>query len=121
MPFLVHERDPLVLADIFETLAGAFSEVVHHVPDLSLLRDLLLRPAADLDVYVLSIDRRDIETALSDVLPRMLDSKVVLISNSLPDTFELSGGRAFVSRPFTSESLLKGVNAVLSDPPSDPQ
>ena len=116
MQFLVYEQEPIVLADIYETLQDAFDVVIRKAPPFDAVEEV--RAAIrDASVIFASVTQADYDAHWRDILSADPERPVVLISSSTLIGFEPTMRRICLPRPFTSEGLVNAARRVLSDQP----
>ena len=117
MRFLVYEPDPLVQADIYETLTAAFGTLVQGVADLADLPRLV--GASDTKtIVVASVTSDEVYQTLNSVADILRQTPTVVVGTFTPPWFVPNEKQAFVARPFTSDGLVAAVRGVLDDPHS---
>ena len=105
----------MVCSEISETLSAAFpqSEIgVWEAWDLS----RLVRNINQTRLAVLSLRQEQLHQYLPELRNLQVWFPVICILNDTPRLAEPEPGLRYITRPFSSNTLLRAVNAALSDP-----
>ena len=114
MSIVIYEPDLLVCSDINETLSAAFpqSEIsVLEAFDLS----KLVGNINNTRLAVLSLRQDQLHQYLPELRNLQVWFPVICILNDAPRLAKTEPGLRYITRPFSSNTLLRAVNAALSD------
>ncbi len=114
MSILIYEPDPLVCSDINETLSNAFPQSqidVLEAFDVS----KLVENISDTRLAVLSLRQEQFHQYLPELRNLQVWFPVICIMSDKPRLTDTEKGLKFITRPFSSSTLLNAVNAALSD------
>ena len=119
MPFLVFEQDPLVRADICETLAEEFADqlIAGFENIKSAWADAVL--SDDSYVVVLSGPAAVVMSALEAVGKALPRAKFLIIGDDESAEERADLRYTYLQRPFSSTTLLASIRTVLSDQRED--
>lgn len=119
MPFLVFEQDPLVRADICETLAEEFADqvIAGFETIKSAWMDTIL--ADDRCVVILSGPAASVMSGLEAVGKALPKAKFLVIGDDEVTAEQNKNRYAYLQKPFSSITLLASIKTVLCDPPED--
>ncbi len=120
MPFLVFEPDPIVRADICETLMAEFADQIVIVAETAQSFQGLVAGLADPVVAVLSMSKEEGMAAVAELSAMTRDTRIVLIGDGLATDAAPAMASAYLQKPFTTKILVDAIKTAFSAPQKDP-